>query len=252
MNSFREGSAVQRTESALSTDYRHVQTFAEAQGTHRSCSGADKERVKVAIIEDSDKTRFLLQEILEQSGEYECVGSYPSGERALYDAPCTRPALVLMDIRLPGISGIECTRLLKAILPGLRVILVSVLADRDTISAARKAGGDYYLKKPFSIDQCLIALRFTLDWSCNCTGSRSAGELLFASGDGKDTRLTSREDEVMSYLSEGLLYKEIAERLHISYSAVNQHLHNVFMKMHVNNGREAMRKWLAARPNEFF
>jgi len=242
MNSIPGRSFVQRPEPALSTEYRQVQSFTEGQKTHLGFSAEGKDRIKVAIVEDSDKTRFLLQEILKQSGEYECVGSYPSGERALYEVPRANPALVLMDIRLPGMSGIEGTRRLKAMMPALRVILVSVLADRDTILAASKAGADYYLMKPFSIDQCLIALRFTLDRSCTGTGDR-VGDSLFPRGEREDVRLTKRENDVMRWVAEGLFDKEIAGELGISVCTVRNHLRDIFPKLRVGSRTEAVRKW---------
>jgi len=220
-----------------------METLTREKGEFRNSRALRGKLIKVAIVDDSDKTRILLQEILEQSGEYECVGSYPSGERAIYEVPLASPAIVLMDIRLPGMSGIECTRRLKAMLPGLSVILVSVLADWDSISAARKAGGDYYLKKPFSIDQCLIALRFMLDRNCLGTGDNSAGDSLFSKGEREDGRLTKRQNQVMSCLAKGLFDKEIAEELGISIPTVRFHLHSAYHKLSAGNRIEAVNSW---------
>ena len=112
---------------------------------------------------------------------------------------------------------------------------------------------DGYLKKPFDIVQCFATLTVALrSRKVFDQRKRDEGRMPCTKDNFECFRLTNRENEVMSYQANGLLYKEIAEKLHISYSAVNQHLHNIYVKLQVNNGREAMRKWLAAHPNEFF
>jgi len=208
---------------------------------HRVAPGPEVP-VKVAIVEDDDLARFLLQKILEQSGAYDCVGSYASAEEALQDVPRVTPQVVLMDIILPGMSGIECTRLLKGLLRGLIVVFVSGLSEPEIMAQALAAGGDGYLTKPFAIAQCLATLTFSIRRGASPLRERN-GIDRSSIDDDESLRLTGRENEVMAGFAKGLLYKEIADGLGISYSAVNKYQRNIFKKFHVNNRIEALNKW---------
>ena len=219
-----------------------VETF--ERNRIRAVLRAREEPIEVAIVDGDAEMRFFLQRILEQSGGYRCMGSYTSGEEALREIPGAHPRIVLMDVRMPGISGIECMRRLKGRLPGLIVVLVSALTDPETISAALAAGGDGYLTKPFAVAQCLATVRFSVrpyrsappDRAEVNGPSKRVGEEL--------TRLTDREQHVMSCLANGLLYKEIADQLRLSFSTVHKLQHRIFLKLHVNNRTEAVTKWL--------
>jgi DNA-binding NarL/FixJ family response regulator len=203
---------------------------------------AREESISIVIVDGDAEARFLLQSILEQSGGYRCVGCYASGEEALRDIPAAHPRLVLMDVRLPGISGIECVRRLKMKLPGLIVVLVSELTDPETMSAALAAGGDGYLTKPFAVAQCLATVRFSV--RPNRSAAPDNSEVKAASrGRVEYTRLTDREHHVMSCLEQGLLYKEIADELHLSFSVVHKLQHRIFLKLRVSNRTEAVTKW---------
>ena len=204
---------------------------------------AREELITVAIVDGDAETRFFLQRIMEQSGGYRCVGCYVSGEEALREIPGTRPRIVLMEIRLPGISGIECMRRLKGRLPGLIVVLVSALTDPETISAALAAGGDGYLTKPFAVAQCLATVRFSVRPYRSAPPDRAEVNGPSKRGGEELTRLTNREQHVMSCLANGLLYKEIADQLRLSFSTVHKLQHRIFLKLHVNNRTEAVTKW---------
>ena len=214
----------------------------KGRGVHNSLV-EPAELIKVAIVDDDDEMRFLLRQILEQSRQYKCVGSHVSGEEALRDVPVIGPRMVLMDIRMAGISGIECMRRLRVILPWLIVVFVSRLPDLETMAEALAAGGDGYLAKPFAIAQCLATLTVALRRRGSCT--REDDEVnLPASGRGCGcARLTDRELEVMRYFAKGLFYKEIAEELGIRFSTVHNHAQHIFRKFHVCNRTEAINKW---------
>ena len=219
---------------------RCVETF--ENNRLRDVLWAREEPIEIAIVDGDTDTRFFLQRILEQSGGYRCVGCYTNGEEALRGIPGARPRIVLMDVRMPGISGIECMRRLKGRLPGLIVVLVSELTDPETMSAALAAGGDGYLTKPFAVAQCLATVRFS------ARRERSAppdgGEANGPSTRGDEfTRLTDREHHVMSCLAKGLLYKEIADELRLSFSTVHKLQHRIFLKLHVSNRTEAVTRW---------
>jgi DNA-binding NarL/FixJ family response regulator len=202
-----------------------------------------EERIAVAIVDGDVETRSFLQRIMELSGGYRCLDCYVSGEEALCRIPDAHPRIVLMEVRLPGISGIECMRRLKARIPGLIVVLVSALTDLETMSAALAAGGDGYLTKPFAAAQCLATVRFSLRRDRSAPPEKA--EVKEASKTrGEDcARLTDRENHVMSCLQQGLLYKEIADELHLSFSVVHKLQHRIFLKLRVSNRTEAVTKW---------
>ena len=202
-----------------------------------------EEPIAVAIVDGDSETRFFLQRILEQSGGYRCVGCYTRGEEALREIPGAHPRIVLMDVRMPGISGIECMGRLKGRLPGLIVVLVSALTDLETMSAALAAGGDGYLTKPFAVAQCLATVRFSVRPYRSAPPDRAEVNGPSKRGGEELTRLTNREQHVMSCLANGLLYKEIADQLRLSFSTVHKLQHRIFLKLHVNNRTEAVTKW---------
>jgi len=204
---------------------------------------AREEPIAVAIVDGDAETRFFLQRILEQSGGYRCVGTYTSGEEALREIPGAHPRIVLMDVGMPGISGIECMRRLKGRLPGLIVVLVSDLTDPETMSAALAAGGDGYLTKPFAIAQCLATVRFSVRPCHSAPPDRAEVNASSTRGGEEFTRLTDREHQVMSCLAKGLLYKEIADELRLSFSTVHKLQHRIFLKLHASNRTEAVTKW---------
>ena len=227
-----------------SGSFRCVETFEK----NRHVLRARDEPITVAIVDGDTETRFFLQRILEQSGGYRCVGSYPSSEEALREIPGAHPCIVLMDVRMPGISGIECMRQLKGRLPGLIVVLVSALTDLETMSAALAAGGDGYLTKPFAVAQCLATVRFSVRPYRSAPPDRAEVNGPSKRGGEELTRLTNREQHVMSCLANGLLYKEIADQLRLSFSTVHKLQHRIFLKLHVNNRTEAVTKWRSGNP----
>jgi two-component system, NarL family, response regulator LiaR len=194
---------------------------------------AASERIKTVIVEDDAETRATLTEIVEDSAGYDCLGGYATGAEAIPEILRLNPHLVLMDIRLPGISGIECTRRLKRILPELIVVLVTGRLDPATIADAFAAGGDSYLMKPFTVAQCVATLNFA--------SQRHLARVHRARQ--RPIVLTLREHEIIRCFANGMLYKEIAAELGISYSAVHKHQHNLFVKLRVQNRSEAIQKW---------
>lgn len=130
--------------------------------TARDLPDARRGPTEMVIVDDDDSIRLIVCKILERSGTFRCVASYASGEEAVREVPRVRPEIVLMDIRMPGISGLECMQELKQAIPGLIVVLVSGLTDPETMASAMEAGGDGYLTKPFTASECLAALTFAL------------------------------------------------------------------------------------------
>ena len=209
-------------------------------GKFQSKSAPKQRDLCVSIVDDEFDDRLLMEWVISQSAGFRLSGSHASAQEALTDIPAKTPDVVLMDIRMPGISGIECLRRLKVILPSLIVVLVSGLNDAKTMLAAREAGGDGYLTKPFTAEQCLATLRY----SCWRKGSIEYDP--FQSSFARDrakAQLTNLENQVMECLANGLLYKEVADHLHISYTAVHKCQHRIFLKLHAGNRTEAVAKW---------
>src|SRR5688572_13012932 len=117
-------------------------------------------QINVATVDDSASTRWSLEQIICACG-FTCVGSYASSEEALRCIPHAKPHLVLMDIRLPGMCGIECMRRLKATLPELAVVLVGAMTNTSILDEALAAGAEAFLTKPFSTAQCIAMLQFS-------------------------------------------------------------------------------------------
>jgi DNA-binding NarL/FixJ family response regulator len=198
--------------------------------------------VRVLIVGPHDATRFLLEQILEQPSEFRCVGSYSDGDQAIREAPLIGPDVALMDIM--NLIALDYVRRLKGVHPGLIPVLVTGLIDQDTMAQAVAAGVEGYLAKPFSLEQCLATLRFVVRRSGVPGGKAGQADEGRADRVTNGTaRLTGREKQVLDGLAKGLLYKEIADWLGISFSAVHKHQHNIFVKLRVSNRTEAIAKW---------
>ena len=154
----------------------------------------------------------------------------------------------LVGSRLPGMSGIDYMRRLKVMLPGLAVVLVSRLKKLEIMAEALAAGGDGYLTKPFTTSQCLATLRFAIRHGGSGTSDSADARVSSTRGSLECALLTDREEEVIRCFAKGLLYKETAAELGISYSTVHKHQHNIFKKFHVTNRTEAIRVFGNLKP----
>lgn len=203
--------------------------------------------IRVSIVEDDRSTREMLKIALDSSGDFRCVGAYANARTALTGIRRVTPDLVLMDIRLKGMSGIECTQRLKTTLPSLRVIMITGVNDIEVTKSALNAGANGYLTKPFRLEELFKGMQYAL-----AGGKPIAHELLdlWAGHHPSaqipspfDYLLTPREKQMMPYLAKGLLYKEIAALLEISPFTVRQHVHNIYARLEVQNRAEAVDKF---------
>jgi DNA-binding NarL/FixJ family response regulator len=206
-----------------------------------------KRLIKVSIVDDNEYDGLSLKRILEQSVGFTCVSLHVSAVEAIDLIPKVNPHLAFLDVRMPGMNGLECTRRLKILMPQLKIVIVSGLLDAETMNQSLRAGADNYLTKPVIADQCLATLIHTVrsgppatDTSCEI---RPCVDL---PKDAPKTAslLTTRENEVMVLLAKGFPYKLIADQLMISFSAVNQHLHRIYRKLGATNRTEAVNHWL--------
>jgi len=205
-----------------------------------------KKLIKVSIVDDYEYERLVLKRILEQSVGFTCASMHASASDALDVIPKVNPHLAFLDVRMPGMNGLECTRLLKILMPQLKIIIVTGLLDAETMNESLRAGADNYLTKPVTADQCLAMLVHTIRSSLPVT--QASRELRRCADIPRGTPktgspLTIRENEVMALLAKGFPYKLIAAELMISFSAVNQHLHRIYRKLGATNRTEAVIQW---------
>lgn len=203
----------------------------------------------VAIVEDDSELRELLMEILSGEDEWEVAGAYPNAEAALPALLETPPELVLMDIQMPGMSGIECTAALKSAKPQIGILVLTVYEHSDRMFDALAAGASGYLLKRDVPNRLTDSMREVLEGGCPVSSS-VARKLVqhFVADKPRDRSeefdLTPREKETLELLAKGRLYKEIAGELGISQETVRYHLHNIYRKLHVGTRTEAVVKYL--------
>jgi DNA-binding NarL/FixJ family response regulator len=206
--------------------------------------------IAVSIVEDDPGVRSSLVKLINSSPGYRCVSQHSSAENALDEIPKLKPDVALMDINLPGINGVECVRKLKPMLPRTQVIMLTVYQNTDHIFKALAAGATGYLLKQTPPAELLAAIR-----DVNAGGSPMSGHIArkivqsfqdstSAAARAESDSLSPREAEVLDLLAKGVLYKEIADHMKISYATVHTHIRHVYEKLHVRSRTEAVAKHL--------
>lgn len=202
----------------------------------------------VAIVEDNAVMRKTFAQWIDAAPGFRCVFSCATAEEALAEIPRLKPDVVLMDINLPGQSGIACTAQLKEKLPEVQVIIVTVYRNHELIFQALQAGACGYLLKRSSPEELLKAISEVLSGGAPMTSE--IARMLVEAFQKKPANvvpsdgLTQRESEILGLLSEGLSNKEIASRVNISYDTVRAHLRHIYEKLHVRGRTQAVRKYL--------
>ena len=203
-------------------------------------------RKRVAIVEDDQGLREEITHILKKSPGVECVGGYDSAEKALKGLPAVHPDVVLMDINLPGMSGIECVAKLKEIMPKVQIIIVTVYEDSDRIFRALRSGASGYLVKSGPPEKLLEAIQdVTLGGSPMSTHiARKVVQHFHLLGPTvkEQDQLSPREREVLEMLASGFIYKEIGDKLNIATETVRTYVKHICQKMQVKNRCEAVAK----------
>lgn len=199
--------------------------------------------IRVAIVEDMDEIRANLAALISNDTGLECVAVAASGEEALAQLPEARPDVVLMDIGMPGISGVECVRQLKPLLPETNFMMLTIFEDHEQVYASLRAGATGYLVKGTAWERLREAVR-ELHGGGSPMSSSIAREivrsLLGAKADpSPGSRLSLREEEVLRALASGQRYKEIAAHLNLSLHTVRTHIHRIYQKLHVQNKADA-------------
>jgi DNA-binding NarL/FixJ family response regulator len=203
--------------------------------------------ITVSIVEDDGEARKLLAGWIKRAEGLRCVGEHGSAEIALTALPEEKPSVVLMDINLPGMNGVECVRRLKPALPTTQFVMLTVYEDADHIFNALAAGATGYLLKQTPRMELLAALQ-----DVNRGGSPMASNIArrvvqsfqqTASAVKSSEELSAREQEVLNLLARGFLYKEIAESLNISVATVNTYIRRIYEKLHVRSRSQAVAKF---------
>jgi len=203
--------------------------------------------IKVAIVEDNKLTREGMEKIVNLSPNYRCICTCTTAEEALKTLPEHRPEIILMDIQLPQMSGIECVALLKAQLPAAQVIMVTVYEDPDRVFSALRAGASGYLLKRTAPEQVLSALD-----DVQRGGSPMSSEIarkvvnFFRNQETENPdleKLSVREREVLEMVVRGFSNKEIAAKLDVTLDGVRWHLKNIYYKLHVHSRTDAALKF---------
>ena len=202
--------------------------------------------IRVAVVEDRPEDLESLTELLSAAPGFECVAACSSASEALKVLPDSRPGIVLMDIQLPGISGIECVRRLSADLPNTQFMMLTVLEDHDLIFRSLAAGATGYLLKKTPSEKLLEAIRELETGGAPMSG-QVARKVVAAfrqppASDAGLARLSPVEQGVLQRLARGLLYKEVAEEMKISVSTVRTHVWHIYRKLQVHNRTEAILK----------
>ncbi len=203
--------------------------------------------IAVSIVEDDAPARGILAEWLHRAPGFRCAGRYGSGEAALAALLAEKPAVVLMDINLPGMSGIECVRRLKPLLPKTQFVMLTVYEDADHIFNALAVGASGYLLKRVSRGELLEALQDVhaggSPMSSNIARKVVQSFLRPALQSSEAVELSPREREVLELLARGYLYKEIADSLQISIPTVNTYIRRIYEKLHVRSRSQAVAKF---------
>jgi len=209
---------------------------------------------KIAIVEDNAMLRKYLGELINKTPGHSCVCLCGSAEEAIIEIPAYKPNVVLMDIHLPGESGIACTAMLREKLPNVQVIMLTVYKDIKIIFQALKAGACGYVLKRSDEKEILEAIAEVRAGGAPMTSEiarmvvRSFLEEPKAALSGGTEQLSAREMEILALLAEGFPNKEIASRLFISSGTVRTHLMHIFEKLHVRCRTEAAAKYLRSKP----
>jgi DNA-binding NarL/FixJ family response regulator len=203
---------------------------------------------RIAIVEDQAGVADSLKKLINRAQGLQVVGTYPNGETALEQIPGHKPDLVLMDIGLPGMSGIECVRSLKAALPSLPIIMLTVYDEGEYLFNSLKAGASGYLLKRTTGEKLLEAITEARLGGVPLTRQMAGKMALYFQQMGTTTSematLTKRERETLALLAEGFRYKEIADRLGIALETVREYVRNTYRKLHVSSRTEAAVKYL--------
>jgi DNA-binding NarL/FixJ family response regulator len=210
---------------------------------------ASRHLMRVAIVDDDGELREQLSELINRVPGFHCVAVYPNASAAFKGIPTESLDVVLMDLNMPGVGGVECVRRLKSILPNLRIVMLTVFEESERIFAALEAGADGYLSKRAPIEEILDAIVKARNGGGPMSSEIAARVVRHFNQRGKRAtpavHLSAREREVLDCLARGLSYKEIAAELGVGGETINTYIKRIYEKLHVHSKMDAVRKYLA-------
>jgi DNA-binding NarL/FixJ family response regulator len=207
---------------------------------------------RVALVEDQPKVRESLIRLLNSLPDFTCVCACATGEEAVRVIPNEKPSVILVDIFLPRMSGIECTARLKDALPDSQIVILTAMDDQELVFMALEAGADGYLLKRTKPSELRLALLDVLRGGAPMT-SQVARRVIESFRRRPKTpddaaRLSVREEQILQLLSQGYSNKLIADKLKLSVDTVCSHLKHVYSKMHVSSRTEAVVRYISSKP----
>lgn len=203
-----------------------------------------KEIITVSIVEDDVRVRGSLARMVDAADGMSCVSQHPDAESALREIPVIKPKAVLMDINLPKMTGVECVRKLKELLPEVQVVMLTVYENTNIIFSALSSGASGYLLKQSTPEQIIEAIR-----SVHMGGSPMTMHIArkvvesfqkIEASIKEYEKLSLREQQVLDSLAKGHTYQEIGTELNISYATVHTHIRRIYEKLHVRSRHEAV------------
>ncbi|HEY6978180.1 MAG TPA: response regulator transcription factor [Chitinophagaceae bacterium] len=198
---------------------------------------------RIIIFDDNEERLNSVKMLLNLAEDFECAGAFKNCNNVLADIKSTKPDLVLMDIDMPGLNGIEATTIIRKDYPDLPVIMQTIFEENEKIFDCLRAGANGYLLKKTGPEKFLESLREALNGGAPMTGSIAAKVLHHFAKEQqskKDYHLTEREKEILGMLVKGYSYKIIAAECKIAYNTVNNHIRNIYDKLYVSSATEAV------------
>lgn len=207
---------------------------------------------RIVVYDDNSKRRESLEMLIGLTEGMECVASFPDCSNVLADIDSTKPDLVLMDIDMPNVNGIEGVTIIRKKYPSLKILMQTVFEDDEKLFACIRAGADGYILKKAQPQELLNGIEDALNGGAPMTPSIARQVLRFVSvteikSKAAEFKLTSRETEILSLLVQGLSYKMIASRCFISLPTVNSHIQKIYEKLQVHSAVEAVTKAIGSK-----
>jgi DNA-binding NarL/FixJ family response regulator len=202
-------------------------------------------KMKIVVFEDNRKFRESLEFVIVTTDDMELCGSFEDTTRLQQKIEALQPDVVLMDINIPGINGIEAVKLIKEKFPAIHVCMQTVFDDADKIFASLCNGASGYILKNTAPDKILQAIREVAEGGSFFTPSvakKVLNNFQQQPRQGEFIQLTEKEKEVLKYLVDGLSYKMIADKVNVSFHTIHTHIGNIYGKLHVNSKGEAINK----------
>jgi DNA-binding NarL/FixJ family response regulator len=204
--------------------------------------------IKVSIVDDDEGIRLSLASLIRRVPAFRLLGDYPNAEVALKEIPLHPPDVVLMDINMPGMTGVECVRQLKALVPQVQFLMLTVYEDSDSLFNSLRAGASGYLLKRTASKHLLDAIQDVHAGGSPMSPQLARRVVMFfnqpAAAESQMARLTAGEKEFLDQLAKGYAYKEIGDRMNISIDTVRSYVRTVYEKLHVHSRTEAVVKYL--------